>query len=159
MCRELYDHRDWLWTFVRVEGVEPTNNASERALRHAIIQASRSGAVATNAFWASPTGITSIPGSHSLSAVRSFTTRCCQTFADFLTPAVLIGQVARSVALNPTAICRAIRIGGGLTLAKTGVAAVVTRCSMNAEPASFPSGDFRLPVISIPCASIFHPMK
>jgi transposase len=24
-----------LWTFVRVEGVEPTNNAAERALRHA----------------------------------------------------------------------------------------------------------------------------
>ena len=37
MCRELYDHREWLWTFVRVEGVEPTNNASERALRHAVI--------------------------------------------------------------------------------------------------------------------------
>ena len=37
MCRELYDHRDWLWAFVRVEGVEPTNNASERALRHAVI--------------------------------------------------------------------------------------------------------------------------
>ena len=37
MCRELYEHRDWLWTFVRVEGVEPTNNASERALRHAVI--------------------------------------------------------------------------------------------------------------------------
>jgi len=37
MCQELYDHRDWLWTFVEVEGVEPTNNASERALRHAVI--------------------------------------------------------------------------------------------------------------------------
>jgi transposase len=37
MCRELHEHRDWLWTFVRVEGVEPTNNASERALRHAVI--------------------------------------------------------------------------------------------------------------------------
>jgi transposase len=37
MCRELHDHRDWLWTFVRVEGMEPTNNASERALRHAVI--------------------------------------------------------------------------------------------------------------------------
>ena len=30
MCRELYDHREWLWTFLRHEGVEPTNNASER---------------------------------------------------------------------------------------------------------------------------------
>jgi transposase len=37
MCRELYDHRSWLWTFVDQEGVEPTNNASERALRHAVI--------------------------------------------------------------------------------------------------------------------------
>lgn len=37
MCRPLYDHRDWLWTFLEVEGVEPTNNASERALRPAVI--------------------------------------------------------------------------------------------------------------------------
>ena len=37
MCRELYEHRDWLWTFVRCEGIEPTNNAGERALRHAVI--------------------------------------------------------------------------------------------------------------------------
>jgi transposase len=36
MCRELYDHRPWLWTFLEQE-VEPTNNASERALRHAVI--------------------------------------------------------------------------------------------------------------------------
>ena len=37
MCRELYAHRDWLWTFLEVEGVEPTNNAAERSLRHAVI--------------------------------------------------------------------------------------------------------------------------
>jgi transposase len=37
MCRELYEHRPWLWAFVRHEGVQPTNNASERALRHAVI--------------------------------------------------------------------------------------------------------------------------
>jgi transposase len=37
MCQELYKHRDWLWTFLEIEGVEPTNNASERALRHAVI--------------------------------------------------------------------------------------------------------------------------
>jgi len=36
MCRELYEHRAWLWTFLEQE-VEPTNNASERALRHAVI--------------------------------------------------------------------------------------------------------------------------
>jgi len=37
MCEPLYDHRDWLWTFLEVEGVEPTNNVSERALRPAVI--------------------------------------------------------------------------------------------------------------------------
>jgi transposase len=37
MCRELYAHRDWLWTFLDHQDVEPTNNASERSLRHAVI--------------------------------------------------------------------------------------------------------------------------
>jgi transposase len=36
-CKELWDHHENLWTFVEVEGVEPTNNAAERALRHAVI--------------------------------------------------------------------------------------------------------------------------
>lgn len=37
MCKELHKHREWLWTFVDHKGVEPTNNAAERALRHAVI--------------------------------------------------------------------------------------------------------------------------
>ena len=37
MCKELYSHREWLWTFVEVEGIEPTNNTAERALRPAVI--------------------------------------------------------------------------------------------------------------------------
>ena len=36
-CRELYEHRQWLWTFLQHDGVEPTNNAGERSLRHAVI--------------------------------------------------------------------------------------------------------------------------
>ncbi len=36
-CRELYEHRRWLWTFLHHEGVEPANNAGERWLRHAVI--------------------------------------------------------------------------------------------------------------------------
>jgi len=36
-CRELYEHRPWLWTFLHHEEVEPTNNAGERSLRHAVI--------------------------------------------------------------------------------------------------------------------------
>ena len=36
-CRELYEHRRGLWAFLYHEGVEPTNNAGERSLRHAVI--------------------------------------------------------------------------------------------------------------------------
>jgi transposase len=34
---QLHAHRDRLWRFAESEGVEPTNNASERALRPAVI--------------------------------------------------------------------------------------------------------------------------
>ncbi len=37
LCKELVEHKDNLWTFVDQEGIEPTNNAAERALRHAVI--------------------------------------------------------------------------------------------------------------------------
>lgn len=32
MCQELLNHEDALWTFVREDNVEPTNNAAEQAL-------------------------------------------------------------------------------------------------------------------------------
>jgi len=37
LSQELLHHRARLWTFLDHDGVEPTNNASERALRHAVI--------------------------------------------------------------------------------------------------------------------------
>ena len=36
-CTELLNHFDSLWTFADHDGVEPTNNAAERSLRHAVI--------------------------------------------------------------------------------------------------------------------------
>ena len=36
-CRELLAREAALWTFVRVEGIEPTNNAAERSLRRAVL--------------------------------------------------------------------------------------------------------------------------
>jgi len=36
-CKELVEHSEHLWTFLDSEGVEPTNNAAEQALRHAVI--------------------------------------------------------------------------------------------------------------------------
>src|SRR4051812_50176610 len=37
LCRQLRKWWPALWTFTRVEGVEPTNNVSERALRPAVL--------------------------------------------------------------------------------------------------------------------------
>jgi transposase len=42
-CRNLIAHEAKLWTFVWQEGVEPTNNAAERALRHAVLWRKGSG--------------------------------------------------------------------------------------------------------------------
>jgi transposase len=48
-CRELLAGETHLWTFVRVEGVEPTNNDAERALRHGVIYRKLSGGTASEA--------------------------------------------------------------------------------------------------------------
>lgn len=37
VCREILKLREALWTFVQVEGVEPTNNAAERAIRPGVL--------------------------------------------------------------------------------------------------------------------------
>jgi hypothetical protein len=37
VCREVLKVYDALWTFVRVEGVEPTNHAAERAIRPGVL--------------------------------------------------------------------------------------------------------------------------
>ena len=42
LCQSLLDWEPALWTFTRVAGVEPTNNAAERALRKAVLWRKRS---------------------------------------------------------------------------------------------------------------------
>ena len=42
-CRKLLKQESWLWTFVWVEGIEPTNNDAERVLRHAVLWRKSSG--------------------------------------------------------------------------------------------------------------------
>ena len=42
LCRNLLKLEPAMWTFARVEGVEPTNNAAERALRKAVLWRKRS---------------------------------------------------------------------------------------------------------------------
>ena len=42
-CKELLGHAEWLWTFVDVDGVEPTNNEAERAERQGVLLRKTSG--------------------------------------------------------------------------------------------------------------------
>jgi transposase len=42
-CQELLGHEDWLWTFVSVQGVEPTNNEGERSERLGVLWRKTSG--------------------------------------------------------------------------------------------------------------------
>ncbi len=48
-CKELLSHEPWLWTFVEVAGVEPTNNEGERAERHGVLLRKISGGTASAA--------------------------------------------------------------------------------------------------------------
>jgi transposase len=49
IAKDLREYGDALWTFARVEGVEPTNNAAERSLRKAVLWRKGSFASATKA--------------------------------------------------------------------------------------------------------------
>jgi transposase len=46
-CRMLLEGEEHLWIFLRVQGIEPTNNAAERALRHAVLWRKSSGGTAS----------------------------------------------------------------------------------------------------------------
>jgi transposase len=66
VCRLLLKHKDCLWLFVEVEGIEPTNNAAERALRPAVMWRKRSQ------------GTRSETGSAYVCAILSIWTTCKQ---------------------------------------------------------------------------------
>ena len=77
-CRELLKVEAALWTFARVEGVEPTNNAAERALRHAVQWRKTSY------------GTDSAAGSHFVANILSVVATCRQqgrNVLDYLTQA------------------------------------------------------------------------
>jgi transposase len=57
MCRRLLGHTEALWTFVRVDGVQPTNNAGEQIIRHGVIMRKLSHGTM-------PFKVTTLPGVH-----------------------------------------------------------------------------------------------
>src|SRR5438067_6221838 len=62
----LLEGEEYLWTFLRVRGIEPTNNAAERALRHAVL------------WWKSSGGTASEWGSRFVERVLSVAATCRQ---------------------------------------------------------------------------------
>jgi transposase len=48
-CAKLLKSSEAMWTFVRVDGVEPTNNSGERAVRHGVIYRKLSGGTRSEA--------------------------------------------------------------------------------------------------------------
>jgi transposase len=95
-CRGLLAVEPALWTFSRVEGVDPTNNAAERALRHAVQWRKTSY------------GTDSAAGSHFVEniltvvvtcrqqdrKVLDFLTRCCQALYTGTPPPSLLPQTS-----------------------------------------------------------------
>jgi hypothetical protein len=71
-CRDIWRQFGCLWKFVTVEGVEPTNNAAERALRPAVILRGLMNSTKSEA------------GRDILSRLLSVSTTCKQQSRDFL---------------------------------------------------------------------------
>jgi transposase len=86
-----------LWTFVRVEGVEPTNNAAERALRHAVQW--RKTSYGTDSAGGSrfvETMLTVVTTCRQQKRnVWAYLTACCQAYYAGATPPSLLPQPAR----------------------------------------------------------------
>lgn len=100
-CRELLEHEKALWTFVRVEGVEPTNNAAEQALRHGVIW--RKGCFGTQSARGSRFAERILTARATLRAqsrnVMQFVVAACQARLTGATPPSLLPQ---KVALAPS---------------------------------------------------------
>src|SRR3954447_4711882 len=100
-CFEILKVEEGLWTFARVEGVEPTNNASERALRHAVIWRRISG------------GTDSVDGSRFVERMLTVVATCRQqkrNVLDYLSrcfEADRCGQAIPSLLPSPTAKTKA----------------------------------------------------
>ena len=95
LCNDVRKLEPALWTFVAVEGVEPTNNAAERALRPAVLW--RKGCF----------GADSAAGNAFVAKILTVTATCRQQQRDllaYLTDAVLarrLGRAARPLVPTP----------------------------------------------------------
>lgn len=94
VCRELLEVEPALWTFVRVAGIEPTNNAAERALRHAVMWRKTSSGTDSAGGSQFVANILSIVGTCRQQGrnVLEFLTHCCQSYIQGTKPPSLLPQ-------------------------------------------------------------------
>ena len=98
MCRTILPRRDALWTLVRVEGVEPTNHAAERAIRPGVLW--RQGRVGTQ----SPEGSRLVEAMMTVVATLKPPHRHVLDSLTAACEAALVGEPAPSWLPTPTAI-------------------------------------------------------
>jgi transposase len=94
-CREILKLRQALWTFVRHEGVEPTNNAAERAIRPGVLW--RKGSFGTQ----SPDGSRFVETMMTVVATLKQQHRHVLTYVTAACEAALHGEAAPSLLPTP----------------------------------------------------------
>jgi transposase len=99
VCRELLTVEPALWSFVRVEGVEPANNAAERALRHAVVWRKTSHGTASESGSRFVANILTIVATCRQQGrnVLEFLTNCCQARLRSTQPPSLLPQAVQGV--------------------------------------------------------------
>jgi transposase len=103
MCREILKVRQALWTFVRHDGVEPTNNAAERAIRPGVLW--RKGSFGTQ----SPEGSRFVETMMTVVATLKQQHRHVLTYVTAACEAALHGEIAPSLLPTPAAIEQLMR--------------------------------------------------
>jgi hypothetical protein len=96
-CRDILKRRQALWTFMRHEGVEPTNNAAERAIRLGVLW--RKGSFGTQ----SPEGSRFVETMMTVVATLKQQHRHVLTYITAACEAALRGEAAPSLLPTPTA--------------------------------------------------------
>jgi len=99
-CRELLAGETHLWTFVRVEGIEPTNNEAERALRHGVIYRKTSGGTDSEAGSRFVERVLSVVATCRQQNIHvlDYLARCYQAHLDGTSPPSLISPATTSQA-------------------------------------------------------------
>ena len=98
-CRKLLKQESAMWTFVWVEGIEPTNNDAERVLRHAVLWRKSSGGTDSEAGSRFVERMLSVVATcrQQNRNVLDFLTACCGAPREGSTPPSLLPQRALAV--------------------------------------------------------------